>query len=175
MRISYLLKCDRTICYIHTYPESVSLSALIQNLHTMSLTKRCSLLPLISVSPLTSFSCSLGIIWSTIEVGFSIFGVDAPSATVYDFFFILTRILVNCLYRITQNNWIGVHYTWLERTYHNFVWALLVHINFLNNSCNFILYILTAPSFRKQLVAMFTNVKVKVNVRWTSTVAPMKE
>ena len=101
-------------------------------------------------------------------------------------FFLLTRFLFNilrttfdfdfqCICRITQNNWIGVHYTWLERTYNNFVWAVLVHINFLNNSCNFILYILTAPSFRKQLIAMFTNVKVKVNVRWTSTVAPMKE
>ena len=58
--------------------------------------------------------------------------------------------------RLTQNNWIGVNYTPTEQAFHNFIWAILVHINFLNNSCNFILYVLTGPSFRKQLIEMFT-------------------
>ena len=79
------------------------------------------------------------------------------------------------IFRITQNNWINVNYTPLEDAVSNFLWALLVHINFLNNSCNFILYILTAPSFRKQLIGMFTKIKVKVNSRWTSAVAPATE
>ena len=72
-------------------------------------------------------------------------------------------------YRITQNNWIGVYYTRLDRSFHNFLWALLVHINFLNNSCNFILYVVTGPSFRKQLIEMFTFSKKQTFTRTTTT------
>ena len=72
-------------------------------------------------------------------------------------------------YRITQNNWIEVYYTRLDRSFHNFLWALLVLINFFNNSCNFILYVVTGPSFRKQLIEMFTFSKKQTLTRTTTT------
>ena len=85
----------------------------------------------------------------------------------------LRNFLTMCLsiylyvfYRIVNNNYIGVIYTPLERAQYHFTWAVLVHVVFLNNSCNFLLYVLTAATFREQLVALFTRKKPSAERIW---------
>ena len=64
-------------------------------------------------------------------------------------------------------------YTREERAKNNFLWAVLVHVNYLNNSLNFVLYILIAPSFRKQFIKLFIKLRSDFSKRWTSSVAPV--
>ena len=68
---------------------------------------------------------------------------------------------IHFIWRITQNNWIGVVYTPLEGAFNKFIVAIFVHFGYINNSCNFILYILTGSAFRKQLVETLTFCKKK--------------
>ena len=82
-------------------------------------------------------------------------------------------IKLDFFFRITQNNWIDINYTDLEQAKNNFLWALLVHVNFLNNTCNFILYVLVSPTFRKQMIATFSFLgKPKFVRQWGNSVAP---
>ena len=49
----------------------------------------------------------------------------------------------------------GVKYTPLKNALKQLLITIFQQIYFANNSCNFILYILTGPSFRKELLYMF--------------------
>ena len=41
-----------------------------------------------------------------------------------------------------------------------------MQVVFLNNTCNFLLYVVTAATFREQLVALFTRKKPSVARTW---------
>ena len=54
----------------------------------------------------------------------------------------------------------------MEEAYHNLVWAVLITVTYLNNTCNFLLYVVTAATFREQLVALFTRKRPSVMRTW---------
>ena len=54
----------------------------------------------------------------------------------------------------------------MEEAYHNLIWAVLITVTYLNNTCNFLLYVLTAGTFREQLVALFTRKRPSVMRTW---------
>ncbi len=65
-------------------------------------------------------------------------------------------------YRLSVNNWIDLNWSSLDWAIDNYRWAVLAHVNWLNNSWNFCLYILLSPSFRKQFVGLFLGVRSKI-------------
>ncbi len=65
------------------------------------------------------------------------------------FTFVLTTSPV-CIYRAYSKNW-RHNATDLEAAVDRYRWTIVIHVNWLNNSCNFILYILLSPSFCKYL------------------------
>ena len=71
-----------------------------------------------------------------------------------------------------QDNFVHKNYTREESARRRVTWALLVNVNLLNNSCNFILYVLLAPSFRKQLVLLFSEMKQGVLKAFRRKVTP---
>ncbi len=77
------------------------------------------------------------------------------------FTFVLTTLPV-CTYRAYSKNW-PHSFTELEAAVDQYRWAIVVHVNWLNNSCNFILYILLSPSFRKYLFELCRNVRITTN------------
>ena len=82
--------------------------------------------------------------------------------------------IIHLICRITQNNWIGVEYTPLERAFNDFIVTIFLHISYINNSCNFILYILTGVAFRKLLVETLTFCK-KQNSQLTTPPKNVKQ
>ena len=77
------------------------------------------------------------------------------------FTFVLTTLPV-CIYRAYSKNW-PHSYTELEAAVDKYRWAIVVHVNWLNNSCNVILYILLSPSFRRYLFELCRNVRITSN------------
>ena len=76
---------------------------------------------------------------------------------------------LNC--RISQNNWIRIKYTPLQNAFRSLLINIFQQIYYANASCNFILYILTGQSFRRQLIEMFTFSKKQNSATTTMTTA----
>ncbi len=70
------------------------------------------------------------------------------------FMYILT-VLPGVAHRISVNNFVNVNYTDLDWAREYYKLAIFSQINWINNSCNFCLYVLLSPSFRKELFGLF--------------------
>ena len=70
--------------------------------------------------------------------------------------FLVTTLPIS-VFLIKQHVWIlnETHYTQKIKVIMQLVWAVTANISYLNNSCNFVLYIMTSRRFRSELVALF--------------------
>ena len=57
----------------------------------------------------------------------------------------------------------------LKNAFKQLLITIFLQMYFINNSCNFILYLLTGPSFRKELIEMFTFCKKQNSTTATTT------
>ena len=80
--------------------------------------------------------------------------------------FLITTLPIS-VFLIKQHVWIqnGEMQTERSRTLTHFAWAVTANISYLNNSFNFMLYIMTSRRFRTELIALF---KKKQNHESTS-------
>ncbi len=107
------------------------------------------------------------------DSGSKISGITISLVTVSLMFILTTGPGV--VYRVSIDNWINVGFTEYELALSDLRWAILTHINWLNNCINFVLFILLSPSFRKEFFALFTCRKCrkhnnKINPRQTTSV-----
>ena len=82
------------------------------------------------------------------------------------------NLVFHSISRVAHNNWIGTGYTPLQRAQDHFQWTVLVHLGYTNSCCNFFLYILTGPSFRKQFIETFTFCKKRNYIRDHNWISP---
>ena len=68
---------------------------------------------------------------------------------------VTNNLVFHFISRVAHNNWIVADYTPLDRAFEHLQRTVLIHLGYINSCCNFLLYILTGPSFRKQFIETF--------------------